>query len=257
MSLEKYSLKMPKAVYSGTNSMENIPAILAAVGAKKVAAFTDKGIRKLGLFDLVEEQLKASGVAYDVFDEFPPEPSYQAVQGVIDQFKHKDYDFVVAGGGGSVMDTAKLASVLVTDEYGVKELLDDPKRAKKCLQILTIPTTAGTGAECTSNAMLLIPVMKFNAEDPKFRDRLALAWDAAYHGDKKLTTVDEKAYALVDWMEEIVKHLDIPTDLKEFGVKPEHLDGLVEAGLQQQRLLVNNMREVKAEDARKIYLQVM
>lgn len=127
MSLEKYSLKMPKAVYSGTNSMENIPAILAAVGAKKVAAFTDKGIRKLGLFDLVEEQLKASGVAYDVFDEFPPEPSYQAVQGVIDQFKHKDYDFVVACGGGSVMDTAKLASVLVTDEYGVKELLDDPK----------------------------------------------------------------------------------------------------------------------------------
>ena len=389
MSLEKYSLKMPKAVYSGTNSMENIPAILAAVGAKKVAAFTDKGIRKLGLFDLVEEQLKASGVAYDVFDEFPPEPSYQAVQGVIDQFKHKDYDFVVACGGGSVMDTAKLASVLVTDEYGVKELLDDPKRAKKCLQILTIPTTAGTGAECTpnaivgvpekevkigivndnmmsdfvildarliqnlprkiaastgidamchaiecftsnksnpfadtfslkaydiimnnivkacddntalteknnmqiaafyggvaitasgttavhalsyplggkyhvahgtSNAMLLIPVMKFNAEVPKFRDRLALAWDAAYHGDKKLTTVDEKAYALVDWMEEIVKHLDIPTDLKEFGVKPEDLDGLVEAGLQQQRLLVNNMREVKAEDARKIYLQVM
>ncbi|MDY6307975.1 MAG: iron-containing alcohol dehydrogenase, partial [Oribacterium sp.] len=51
----------------------------------------------------------------------------QAVQGVIDQFKHKDYDFVVACGGGSVMDTAKLASVLVTDEYGVKELLDDPK----------------------------------------------------------------------------------------------------------------------------------
>ena len=112
-------------------------------------------------------------------------------------------------------------------------------------------------AHGTSNAMLLIPVMKFNAEDPKFRERLALAWDAAYHGDKKLTTVDEKAYALVDWMEEIVKHLDIPTDLKEFGVKPEDLDGLVEAGLQQQRLLVNNMREVKAEDARKIYLQVM
>ena len=41
------------------------------------------------------------------------------------------------------------------------------------------------------------------------------------------------------------------------GVKPEDLDGLVEAGMQQQRLLVNNMRPVTAEDARNIYLEVI
>lgn len=389
MSLEKYSLKLPKAVYSGKNSMENIQDILKSVGAVKVAAFTDKGIRKLGLFNLVEEELKKANVEYDIYDDFPVEPSYQAVQSVIDQFKGKGYDFVVACGGGSVLDTAKLASVLVTDEYGVKELLDDPKRAKKCLQTLAIPTTAGTGAECTpnaivgvpekevkigivndnmmsdyvildarliknlpraiaattgvdamchciecytsnkanafsdtfalrgfdiimnniekacddkdalteknnmqiaafyggvaitasgttavhalsyplggkyhiphgtSNAMLLISVMKFNAGNADFRRRMAEAWDVAYHGDRKLETVDEKSEALINWMEEIVKHLDIPTDLKEFGVKPEDLEGLVVSGLQQQRLLVNNMREVTADDARSIYLDVI
>jgi alcohol dehydrogenase class IV len=389
MSLEKYSLKLPKAVFSGTDSMDNIPEILKQNGVKKVAAFTDKGIRTLGLFDLVEEQLKKAELPYDIYDDFPPEPSYQAVQKVIDQFKGKGYDFIVACGGGSVMDTAKLASILVTDEYGVKELLDDPKRAKKCVPILTIPTTAGTGAECTpnaivgvpekevkigivndnmmsdyvildarliknlprkiaastgvdamchciecftsnksnpfsdtfalrgfdiimnniekacddptalteknnmqiaafyggvtitasgttavhalsyplggkyhvahgvSNAMLLIPVMNMNAEDPAFRAKLAAAWDVAYHGEERLATVDEKAKALIDWMDRIVKHLEIPTDLKEFGVKPEDLDWLVEAGLQQQRLLVNNMKQVTADDARKIYQQVM
>ncbi len=389
MSLDKYSLKLPKAVYSGKEAMDNIPEILKSAGSKKVAAFTDKGIRKLGLFDLVEDQLKKADVEYDIYDDFPPEPSYQAVQGVIDRFKGHGYDFIVACGGGSVMDTAKLASVLVTDEYGVKELLDDPKRAKKCLETLAIPTTAGTGAECTpnaivgvpekevkigivndnmmsdyvildarlienlprsiaastgvdamchciecytsnkanafsdtfalrgfeiimnnivkacddkdalaeknnmqiaafyggvaitasgttavhalsyplggkyhvahgtSNAMLLIPVMRFNAGDEEFRKRMAAAWDFAYHGDKKLSTVDEKANALIDWMDEIVKHLDIPTDLKEFGVKAEDLEGLVASGLQQQRLLVNNMREVTADDARSIYLNVM
>ena len=70
-------------------------------------------------------------------------------------------------------------------------------------------------------------------------------------------TVEEKSTYIIHWLEEIVKHLDIPTSYKGFGVKPEDLDGLVEAGMQQQRLLVNNMRPVTAEDARNIYLEVI
>ena len=45
-----------------------------------------------------------------------------AVQKLVDEFKASGADMIVACGGGSVMDAAKLASVLVTDEYGVKEL---------------------------------------------------------------------------------------------------------------------------------------
>ena len=58
-------------------------------------------------------------------------------------------------------------------------------------------------------------------------------------------------------MESIVKHLDIPTSLKEFNVPAEDLEGLVEAGMSVQRLLVNNMRTVTPEDARNIYLQIL
>ena len=52
-------------------------------------------------------------------------------------------------------------------------------------------------------------------------------------------------------------HLDIPTSLKEFGVPAEDLEGLVESGMQVQRLLVNNMRPVTADDARKLYQEIM
>ncbi|MBQ1840697.1 MAG: iron-containing alcohol dehydrogenase, partial [Atopobiaceae bacterium] len=76
MSLEKYSLKLPKAVYSGKGALGEIGQVLKTVGATKVAAFTDKGLRKLGLFDLVEKELKASGVPYEIFDNLPAEPSY-------------------------------------------------------------------------------------------------------------------------------------------------------------------------------------
>ncbi|MBQ6523361.1 MAG: iron-containing alcohol dehydrogenase [Atopobiaceae bacterium] len=387
MSLEKYSLKLPKAVYSGKGALGEISQVLATAGATKVAAFTDKGLRKLGLFDLVEEELKKSGIPYDIFDDLPAEPSYMDVQKVIDEFKQAGADFIVACGGGSVMDSAKLASVSLTDEYVVKDLLDDPKRAHKCVSLLAIPTTAGTGAECTpnaivgvperalkigivndglicdyvildaemirnlprsiaaatgvdamchaiecftsnkanplsdtfaleafdlimnnivdacdnadaidaknsmqvaafyggvaitasgttgvhalsyplggkyhiahgvSNAMLLVPVMEFN--EPACRELFARAWDRAYHGSEVLGSDEEKSKALVKWMGDIVAHLNIPTSLKEFGVDPADLDDLVDAGMQVTRLLVNNRREITAEDARAIYERVL
>ena len=329
--LTQYNLKMPHAVYGGENAMDNITAIIKARGAKKVAMFTDKGIEGAGLFALPEEAVKASGAEYYVLDELPPEPSYMAVQKLVDEFKVSGADLIVACGGGSVMDAAKLASVLVTDAYGVKELLDNPCMAQKCVPIVLIPTTAGTGAEVTpnaivavpekelkvgivnenmiadyvildarmiknlprkiaayygglaitasgttavhalsyplggkyhiahgvSNAILLAPVMRFNSEHPAVRERLAAAYDRCCHEEKTCTTVEEKTAWMIARLEHIVKHLDIPTSLKEFGVPAEDLEGLVNAGMQVQRLLVNNMRPVTADDARKLYQEIM
>mgnify|MGYP002618839117 CR=1 FL=1 len=385
--LTTYNLKMPHAVYGGENSMDNITTILKAQQVKKVAMFTDKGIEKCGLFTMVEDAVKAAETEYYVLDDLPAEPAYMDVQKLVDQFKTSGADMIVACGGGSVMDAAKLASVLVTDEYGVKELLDEPGRAKKCVPIILVPTTAGTGAEVTpnaivavpekelkvgivnenmiadyvildarmiknlprsiaaatgvdalahciecftskksnpfsdlyalegldlilnniidacndseameaknkmqiaayygglaitasgttavhalsyplggkyhiahgvSNAILLAPVMRFN--EPVCRERFAAAYDRCVHTEKTCTSVEEKSAYMLSWMEKIVKELDIPTSLKEFGVPAEDLEGLVESGMQVQRLLVNNMREVTAEDARALYKEIM
>lgn len=387
--LKQYSLKMPHAVFGGENAMENIADIIKKLDARKVAMFTDKGLRKLGLFDMPEAVVKSTGVEYYVLDELPAEPSYMAVQAVVDEFKASGADLIVACGGGSVMDAAKLASVLVTDEYGVRELLDNPGMAKKCVPIVLIPTTAGTGAEVTpnaivgvperelkigivnenmiadyvildarliknlprkiaastgvdalahcvecftgnkanpfsdmyalegcdlilnnleaacddpeameaknkmqiaayygglaitasgttavhalsyplggkyhiahgvSNAMLLAPVMRFNAEDPVVKERLAVICDRSCHEAEKRSSVEEKAAWVIARMEAIIRHLDIPTSLTEFNVPAEDLESLVDAGMQVTRLLNNNMRKVTPEDARAIYSQVL
>lgn len=387
--LKQYSLKLPHAVYGGENAMEQITDILKTNAAKKVATFTDKGIEKAGLFALPEAAVKAAGVEYYVLDELPAEPSYEAVQKLIDEFKRSGADFIVACGGGSVMDAAKLASVLVTDDYGVKELLDTPGIAKKCVPIILIPTTAGTGAEVTpnaivavperelkvgivnenmiadyvildarmiknlprpiaaatgvdalahciecftgnkanpfsdiyalegldlilnniqkacddpeameeknrmqiaayygglaitasgttavhalsyplggkyhiahgvSNAILLAPVMRFNSENPEVKKRLALAYDRCCHEEKNCETVEEKCVWMIRRIEEIVEQLDIPKSLKSFGVPKEDLEGLVQAGMQVQRLLTNNRRLVTEADARALYLEIM
>ena len=110
-------------------------------------------------------------------------------------------------------------------------------------------------AHGVSNAILLVPVMKFN--EPAIRGKLAAAYDRVVHGEKTCTTEEEKSAWVVNRMGEIVRHLDIPTSLTEFNVPVEDLDGLVEAGMQVTRLLVNNMRVVTPEDARAIYSQVL
>lgn len=155
--LTQYNIKMPHAVYGGENSMEMITEIIKENGSQKVAMFTDKGLEKLGLFDLPKAAVEAAGVDYFVLDDLQPEPSYMAVQKLVDEFKVSGADLIVACGGGSVMDAAKLASVLVTNEYGVKELLDEPGLARKCVPLIMVPTTAGTGAEVTPNAIVAVP----------------------------------------------------------------------------------------------------
>ncbi len=385
MSLEKYSMTMPRTVYSGMDALENLKTIVK--DAKKVAIFTDRGILSTGLVDLPLAKLQEAGKETIVISDLPPEPTYMQVQKLVDEFKASGADFIVAVGGGSAMDTAKLASLLATERYTVKDLLDDPTLAVKTVKTCLIPTTAGTGSEATpnaivavpeqelkigivnssmvpdyvvldaemirklprkiaaatgidamahaiecftsnkanpfsdifaleafdlimnnietacddpdameaknrmqiaafyagvaitcsgttavhalsyplggkyhiahgvSNAILLVPVMKFN--EPVIRGKLAAAYDRIVHGEKTCTTEAEKSAWVVERMGQIVRHLDIPTSLSEFNVPREDLEGLVKAGMQVQRLLVNNMRTVTPEDARNIYLEIM
>lgn len=111
-------------------------------------------------------------------------------------------------------------------------------------------------AHGVSNAILLAPVMRFN--EPACQDRLAAAYDRCCHDQvKTCKTAAEKSAWIIARLEAIVKHLDIPTSLKEFGVPEEDLEGLVAAGMEVQRLLVNNPREVTPDDARRLYQEIM
>ena len=109
-------------------------------------------------------------------------------------------------------------------------------------------------AHGVSNAILFAHVMEFNKD--ACSKRLAILCDAVYpeHAGK---SEDEKAQYMINQIADIVKVTNIPTDLKEFGVKPEDLDFLVDAGSKQQRLLVNNMKELSLDDIRNIYLKVL
>ncbi len=155
--LNKYKLVMPNTVYSGENALENLTQVINRCSFRNIVIFSDKGIRNAGLIDIVIPYLEATDAEYTIIDEIPAEPSYLEVQRFIDQCNSRNVDFIIGIGGGSVMDSAKLASLLVGDDHSAKDLLSTPGCAKKRIRSMMIPTTAGTGAEATPNAIVYVP----------------------------------------------------------------------------------------------------
>ena len=154
---KRYELSVPQTVFGGVGALQNISRVLKDNHVKKVALFTGKRVRAAGLLDAALEQMREAGVEVVILDELPPEPTYKEVQFLVDQCKASGADFIVAIGGGSVLDTAKLASISLTDDYDVEALLEDPKQAKKQVKTLLIPTTAGTGSEATQIGIVAVP----------------------------------------------------------------------------------------------------
>lgn len=385
--LEQYSFFMPGVVYSGRGALGKIRELTEGK-FKKAAVFTDRGVEQAGLLERPVGYLREAGVETVVIDDLPVEPSCDQAQEIIDRFCRTGADLIVAVGGGSVMDVAKLSSIAADESLTVRRLLEDPGAGKKCVRTMMIPTTAGTGSEATmnsivavpekqlkvgivnremipdyvildgsllknlpkkiaastgidamahavecftsnkanpfsdlfakeaarlifqnieeacgsgeaeeaktnmliaafyagvaisasgttavhalsyplggkyhiphgvSNAMLLLPVMRYNL--PVCEKEFAKLFDAVEgEAEKSQMTEKEKAKSLLARMEEIIRRLEIPTSLSAFGIGAEALDDLVSAGMEVKRLLVNNKKEMTAEAARELYLQIM
>lgn len=153
-----YQMKIPATVYAGAGSIEKIKEIITKEQSQKVIVFTDRGIVDTGLLSLLTNELEAmDGISFQVFDNLVAEPCYQEVDQVIKEVGNYAGDMIVAIGGGSVMDTAKLCCVLKDADYSITDLLQNPSLCRKQVKTVMIPSTCGTGAEATCNAIVAIP----------------------------------------------------------------------------------------------------
>jgi alcohol dehydrogenase len=152
-----FQMKLPACVYGGAGSTQQISNILSKEQAKKVLLFTDPGVRGAGLCDSTLALLTKCGVAYTIIDNLASEPSVYDVDNMMKKVEEANGDLLIAIGGGSVMDAAKLAAVLKGASYTVHELVKDPTLAKKCMKTVMLPTTCGTGSEATCNSIVLVP----------------------------------------------------------------------------------------------------
>lgn len=154
--MEQYQLTIPSHLYAGKGSVENLKTIIANENAQDILLFTDHGIRGLGLTKEVEAIAGSMAASFRVIEDLTAEPAVADIERALAEIGGKP-DLILAVGGGSVMDAAKIASITAGAEYGLPELMKDSSIAKKCVKTVMMPTTCGTGSEATCNAIVAIP----------------------------------------------------------------------------------------------------
>ncbi len=122
---------------------------LAARGIKRPLIITDTGLVEHGVLDRVRAALPGNpDIA--VYDGIPPNPTVAGIEGALEVYRAQDCDGIVALGGGSVLDSGKALRVAATHPERIIEYLKDPSKiTADVAPYITVPTTAGTGAEIT------------------------------------------------------------------------------------------------------------
>ena len=138
---------VPNQIFTGPEALEASAPSLAKMG-KKALIVTDEVMRKLGNCAKVEQVLSASGVAYTVYDGVNGEPTDRMVDKGLDIYQAEGCDFLVALGGGSPMDTMKAIGVLARYDGRISDFMGRVIEVPMP-PMAAIPTTAGTGSECT------------------------------------------------------------------------------------------------------------
>lgn len=166
----------------GASTLRQIGPLAAEMGKRALVVTSREGTREAPLMDLLDQQ-GIAGVIYSVAGE----PTVASAQQGAQRAQQAACDMVISIGGGSVMDTGKAIAALMNNTGDLLDYMEVIGQGKALMQpsapFIAIPTTAGTGAEVTRNAVLASPEhrVKVSLRSPLMLPRLALI-------DPELTT---------------------------------------------------------------------
>jgi len=142
----------------GLGAMDEIGFDARRLGVKKALIFSDRNLCELGVPERVRALLEEQGIKADTYDGVEVEPTDRSMEDAADYARTKEFDGLIAVGGGSTIDTCKAANLLtcypaplldyINKPVGKGVLVPGPLRP-----LIAVPTTAGTGSETTAVAV--------------------------------------------------------------------------------------------------------
>lgn len=136
----------------GNGAVKKVGSEVKRLGGKKVVVCTDEGLVKFGVAQKVIDSLSDAGIEYSIFDKCEANPSVETVEKVT--ALAKDADMLIGLGGGSSIDPAKAAAIMVTNGGNICDYEGCDLFPNAPLPVIAIPTAAGTGAEVTCFAVV-------------------------------------------------------------------------------------------------------
>ncbi len=169
--MHDFSYSIPQNVMFGAGKLRSLPDLLGKLGMKKVFLVSDRGLEKLGVVGRVESIITEGGYEVESFLDVEPNPSAETVEAAAEACRASGAEGIVALGGGSSMDVAKTAGVLVAHGGSIRDYEGPLRVPGPITPVIAVPTTAGTGSEATIAAVISDNVRnyKFSVLSPEIR----------------------------------------------------------------------------------------
>ncbi|HUG93757.1 MAG TPA: iron-containing alcohol dehydrogenase [Planctomycetaceae bacterium] len=163
-------------VVFGPGTVDRLGELARELGGQRVLLVTDKGLARAGHEQHGVEALRSAGLDVTVFDEVQPNPTTDDVERGLAVAREARIDLIVGLGGGSSMDCAKGVNFLLTNGGRMHDYWGVGKAKQPMLPMIAVPTTAGTGSEAQSFALIADAAthMKMACGDKKAACKLAV-----------------------------------------------------------------------------------
>jgi alcohol dehydrogenase len=171
-----FAFDLRTQVLFGENRFTELGALAKGLGFARALLVSDPGLESTGYPDRAAELLAAAGIAAHAFHDFSPNPDAGMVEAGRAAAAAIGIDSLVALGGGSSLDCAKGINFVLTNGGGMRDYWGFGKAARPMLPMIAIPTTAGTGSEAQSYALISDTGthVKMACGDPKAAFRAAI-----------------------------------------------------------------------------------
>lgn len=174
--MSDFNFSFPTTLKSGFGIAKKSGEILKPYVKNKLLVVTDNGLSSSGVLEGFFHSLDEAGIPYDVYQDVQPNPSSIVIAEAVEYLKKSECDAIIGVGGGSSIDAAKAVAAMATnpgsilDYEGLDRLIHDP------LPLFAIPTTSGTGSECTASTVVTNPENHFKTAiiSPRLLPKIAI-----------------------------------------------------------------------------------
>lgn len=147
--MSSFSFSFPTTVYSGKGSLARLAQCVEEEKVKNILLVTDSGILNSDFFHQVVSILESSGIYVSIFSGVEPNPNTKVLERALQLLISDGCDAVLGVGGGSSLDVAKAVAAMASNPGSILDYEGVGKIENPALPLFAVPTTAGTGSECT------------------------------------------------------------------------------------------------------------
>lgn len=154
LSIDQFDHTPGTRVLFAPGAVTRVGELARELGAHRVLVVTDAGLIRAGHVERLERVLHDAGLDTSRFDEVPENPTTRDVNRCRDACRDLDIDLFIGFGGGSSIDTAKGCNFLLTNGGEMEDYWGVDRAKQRLLPMIAVPTTAGTGTEVQSFALI-------------------------------------------------------------------------------------------------------